>query len=399
MSPVFKLRNTIQPYAWGSRRMLAEFMNRPVPSSGPEAELWMGAHPKAPSRIQTPDGWSNLDTAIRNSPKNFLGPEMLSRFGPRLPFLFKILAVDQPLSLQAHPDKRRAEEGFRRENAQGIALRASNRNYRDDNHKPELICALTSFQGLCGFRKPMDAYRLLQSLWPPGQLAELELLTRGWRPFYEFLVTRPADWQQRLCSHAATCAASLSGQTIEFQWVERLQRIYPGDIGILAPLLLNLVRLEAGQALFLPAGRLHAYLHGLGIEIMANSDNVLRGGLTSKHIDAPELMRILDFEPGPAQIFTPQAAGPNECVYPVSADEFRLSIISTNDDNSETALASWGPEILLCSRNKAHIVTDRNNEIGLVRGESVFMPARTGNYVVKGSAELFRAAVGFPGAL
>jgi len=393
MHSILKLQNTIQPYAWGSRRMLAEFMKRPVPSANPEAELWMGAHPKAPSRIQTADGWTSLDAAIRNTPATFIGTPLTSRFGPQLPFLFKVLAVDQPLSLQAHPDKQGAEQGYRRETAQGIPLSANHRNYKDENHKPECICALSVFWGLCGFRATLDAHRLLEQVWPQVQRNELELLTHGWRPFYEFLMSRTADWCQRLCSHAASRAADLADRTLEFQWVERLHRCYPEDIGILAPLLLNLVRLSPGQALFLPAGQLHAYLQGMGIEIMANSDNVLRGGLTSKHIDGPELLRILDFQAKPVQILTPQPNGANERVYPSAAAEFRLSIISA-DGIDETPVASWGPEILLCSRGSAHIGGSRLGAgVDLTRGESAFIRADLAQYRVAGRAELYRAAV------
>jgi mannose-6-phosphate isomerase len=393
MGAIFKLQNRVQPYAWGSHRMLAEFQNRPMPSPGPEAELWMGAHPKAPSRIQTPAGWSDLDTIIRNSPEVFLGPEVLSRFGPQLPFLLKVLAVDQPLSLQAHPDKRRAEEGYQRENAQGISLSAAHRNYKDDNHKPECICALTPFSGLCGFREPMDAHRLLKACWPPGQYAELDLLERGWRPFYEFLISRTADWRQRICTHVAERTEDLASHSMAFDWVQRLHRNYPGDVGILAPLLLNVVRLEPGQALFLPAGQLHAYLQGMGIEIMANSDNVLRGGLTSKHVDDLELMRILDFQPAPVQILSPQPHGADERIFSVPADEFRLSIISPCGAG-QTAFSSWGPEILLCSQGNLQIVELGGGDgIDLVRGESVFIPAMIKQYEVNGCAELFRAAV------
>lgn len=389
---LYKLRNTIQPYAWGSRRMLAEFLNREVPSAGPEAELWMGAHPKAPSCIRTSDGWVGLDKAIERQPDGFLGFEVRSRYGPRLPFLFKVLAIDRPLSLQAHPDRQQALEGYRRENEMGIALQADQRSYKDEHHKPECICALTPFWALCGFREPDDARRLLEPLWPSDQRSELGLLTQGWGSFYEFLVTLEPSRQRRLCTHAALRASQLSGRSSEFDWVEKLHREHPGDIGVLAPAMLNLIRLEPDEALFLPAGQLHAYLEGMGIELMANSDNVLRGGLTRKHIDVPELTRILEFRPSAMQVLTAQRVGASEQAYPSPADEFRLSKLHAQR-GGVLAVNSWGPEIVLCARGSARIDVGDGSVVELNKGESVFIPAMTNRYRVSGSADLFRATV------
>ncbi len=394
MDSIYKMRNTIQPYAWGSRRMLAEFLNQTTPSAGPEAELWMGAHPKAPSLIQTAAGWENLDAIIRRSPDQFLGSEVRARFGRQLPFLFKVLAVGRPLSLQAHPDKQQAMEGYERENAQGIPLNAAQRNYRDKNHKPECICALTPFQALCGFREPDDALPLLEPLWPADLRAELEHLSRGWRPFYEFLVSRSVDWRRHVCRHAAERASSLADRAAVFEWVERLHRYYPGDIGILAPVLLNLVHLSPGEALFLPAGQLHAYLHGMAVEIMANSDNVLRGGLTSKHIDGAELIRILEFRSLAVHTLALRSDGPAEQTYLSPADEFRLSRIRV-EGSGEMAVTSRGPEILLCSQGNLRIRGAEERGIELGRGESVFIPAASDRYWLSGRAELFRATVNF----
>ena len=282
-----ELRNTIQPYAWGSRTAIAGILGRPGTSAIPQAEMWMGAHPKAPSQVRTGDGWQPLDRLIKRYPDAILGRGAADRFGTRLPFLFKVLAAAQPLSIQAHPSRLQAEEGFARENRAGIRLDDPQRNYRDDHHKPELICALTEFWALCGFRPRQELLARLRQVCPEGLAALLGDLEQNGRPadirsIFTRLMTLGEKRRRALVDEVLVRAGRRQDEEDLWRWIARLGRRYPGDIGVLAPVLLNLVRLRPAEALFLPSGHLHAYLQGTGIELMANSDNVLRGGLTAQ---------------------------------------------------------------------------------------------------------------------
>ncbi|RJQ78764.1 MAG: mannose-6-phosphate isomerase, class I [Desulfobacteraceae bacterium] len=398
---MLKLQNTIQPYAWGSYRAIAELLGQSGPADHPQAELWMGAHAKAPSKVWFQGRWQGLDGLIRQDPLPFLGEAVVDRFGPQLPFLFKVLAVDKPLSVQAHPSKAMAIEGFARENAQGIALSAPHRNYRDDHHKPECVCALTSFQALCGFRSPRETISLLEPVWPPDRRAELEILKSGMathdlRAFFIHLMRMDTNRRADLISRVVFAADPFKHQNDAYRWLIHLNDAYPNDMGVLSPVLLHLIELEPGQALFLPAGRLHAYLHGLAIEIMANSDNVLRGGLTPKHIDVDELLGVLDFEARPLQVITPQVVSPREKVYPSHAEEFRLSSIQVQPAHAHAVNShDTIPEILLCIEGSAQFIwTGSSKGLEIKKGESVFVPAAVTDYEIHGKAILYKATVG-----
>ena len=281
ISKPFRMKNTVQAYAWGSRTAIPELLGKHSPSTKPQAELWIGAHPKAPSLLWHQGRWQALDQLISQYPEEFLGRSVASRFGPRLPFLLKVLAADQPLSIQAHPDTIQAKAGFRRENEAGIELTVDHRNYKDPQHKPECMCALAPFTGLCGFRSLSNMMSLMGSVWPINDNALLTTLTKkGIKSFFKSVMTLPTKKRLGLISQTVLQAESMIDINPAFPWMVRLNRLFPGDIGVLAPLYLNIVELQPGEAIFLPAGQLHAYLNGVGIEIMANSDNVLRGGLT-----------------------------------------------------------------------------------------------------------------------
>ncbi|GAA0907332.1 mannose-6-phosphate isomerase, class I [Streptomyces thermoalcalitolerans] len=379
-----RLDNTIRPYAWGSTTAIPHLLGV-EPSGEPQAEMWMGAHPGAPSRT----GRGTLAEVIEADPERELGAKTVARFGPRLPFLLKILAAGAPLSLQVHPDLEQARQGYADEERRGIPLDAPHRNYKDTNHKPELVCALTEFDGLCGFREPSRAADLLDALGVDSL-----------KPYVDLLRTRPEDAALRevltafltadreemagTVAEAAAACARLGGDHAPYAGIARH---YPDDPGVLAAMLLNHVRLRPGEALFLGAGIPHAYLSGLSVEIMANSDNVLRCGLTPKHVDVPELLRIVRFEAGDPGILRPEAAPDGEEVYDTPVDEFRLSRYVLPEGTTGRDLTLGTPQILLCTAGSV-----RTGEHDLTPGQSVFVPAdeRT---EVSGTGTLFRATV------
>ncbi|MBM7786167.1 mannose-6-phosphate isomerase, class I [Tenggerimyces flavus] len=384
------LENPIRPYAWGSPTAIPEMLGV-EPTGEPQAELWMGAHPGSPSLV----GGRSLVDVIEADPAGELGPAVLEGFGPRLPFLLKVLAAADPLSLQAHPNPEQGREGFERENDEGIPLSAPERNYKDAGAKPELICALTDFSALVGFQPPA---RTLASVDALGA-AELEPYVahlreqpdaRGVRAAFTMLMTAPVAEQRRLV--AAVLARARSSSLPEAALLRLLGSKHPGDPGVIAALLLNHVDLRPGEALYLPAGNLHAYLSGVGVEILANSDNVLRGGLTSKHIDLPELLRLLDFTPAAARVLVPEARPGGEEVYPTPAPDFRLSRITVSAEH-EVKLEAAGPQILLCVAGSAVAQSERG-QVSLARGASAFAGASDGAVTLSGDGVIFRATAG-----
>ncbi|MEV7432077.1 mannose-6-phosphate isomerase, class I [Streptomyces griseoviridis] len=379
-----RLDNTVRPYAWGSTTALPGLLGT-APSGEPQAEMWMGAHPGAPSRTRR----GTLVEVIDADPRRELGPAATAKFGPRLPFLLKLLAAGAPLSLQVHPDLEQAKEGYADEERRGISVDAPYRNYKDANHKPELICALTEFDGLCGFRDPAGTADLLAGLGVDSLKPYVDLLRA--RPedaalrevLTAVLTADPEDMRRTVTETAAACA-HLGGAYVPYA---DIAHHYPGDPGVIAAMLLNHVRLQPGEALFLGAGIPHAYLNGLGVEIMANSDNVLRCGLTPKHVDVPELLRVVRFEAGDAGVLRPEAAPDGEEVYATPIDEFRLSRYVLPEGAAAHDLTRDTPQILLCTAG-----TVRAGEHELTPGHSVFVPAGE-KAEVSGAGTVFRATV------
>ncbi len=397
MKTIARMKNTVQEYQWGSRTFIPELLGRKIPSDRPMAELWMGAHPKAPSMVEVEGRWVSLLDVIEAHPAEVLGQDVVQRFGRQLPYLFKVLAAGQPLSIQAHPNLAQAREGFARENRIGIALDDPRRNYRDANHKPELICALTGFWALKGFRRVDAILDGLQPLGDPHLLPELELLRRrpdaeGLKRFFGELMALDSERRGRVVSAVVEEARPRAGEDPACRWVLNLAQAYPGDIGVLAPLMMNLVHLAPGEAMFLEAGQLHAYLSGSGIELMANSDNVLRGGLTPKHIDVPELLRVLRFSTGAPRILHAQDIGGGEAVYRQPADEFSLSVITLEKDRP-VQRPGRGVEILLCLEGGAEISGDSSGRLMLSRGDSVLVPAAVRRCTLAGEGVLYSAHV------
>jgi mannose-6-phosphate isomerase len=401
MTGMNRLLNTVRPYAWGSTTAIPELLGT-EPTGEPQAELWMGAHPGAPSRVDRGAGPVPLDTLIDADPGAELGEATVKRFGPRLPFLLKVLAAGAPLSLQVHPNLDQARAGYADEEARGVPLDAPHRNYKDANHKPEMLVALSPFDGLCGFRRPTEAADLIDALGV-GALAPYADILRAHpedRALREVLAAvlgaDPAAMADTV--HAATEAATRLAATpgtpyaAAYAAYARAAHSFPGDRGVIAAMLLNHVRLQPGEALYLGAGVPHAYLDGLGVEIMANSDNVLRCGLTPKHIDVPELLRIVRFEAGDPAVLRPEAGPDGEEVYAAPIDEFRLSRYVLAPGSDPRALGRDAPQIVLCTAGSARLRTQGGTELALDRGQSCWIPA--GEHTeLTGDGTVFRATV------
>ena len=391
------LEPVTQPYAWGSHTAIAELQGRPAPTASPEAELWMGAHPSAPSGVERDGTRTTLDAVIAADPAGELGAECAARFGGRLPFLLKVLAAEQALSIQVHPSRQQAEAGYRAENERGLAPGDKSRNYVDDWPKPEILCALTPFEVLAGMRTGADAAALLRAL------AVRELV-----PLAAELVTDPAAPARALATilawpaadrgalvgdvvaacervaagggeYAAACAAAV-----------RLAGEHPGDLGIIASLLLRHAVLRPGEAVYLPAGGLHAYLHGTGVELLANSDNVVRAGLTAKHIDIPELLKLTD--PTVAvPVIEPRAIGAGVSVYDSPAPEFRLYRAELGP--GEVTLPGTCARVVLCVEGVGALRAS-SGSLKVAKGESCYLSAADGGVTASGPAVLFIAGSG-----
>ena len=392
-----QLVGSIQPYAWGSTTAIPQILGV-EPTGEPQAELWLGAHPLAPARI---DG-RGLDAAIDADPVGLVGSDPVQRFGPRLPYLMKLLAAAQPLSLQAHPNRRQAEEGFAREEAAGIPRDAANRTYRDDWPKPEALCALGEFHALCGFREPSATYQLFDQLGAPTALDLVAPLRSGGAAELEAVfgtLLRLPD-AGPLVAAVVAAAADKTGLPDPLGSFARtaveVAEANPGDPGVLAALIMNRVVLDTYDAIYLPAGNLHAYLRGTGVEIMANSDNVLRGGLTGKHVDVDELLALLDFTPGwagPVPV-TEEAAGVHR--YRTEAPEFALWRLQPDGGQSGGGARPEVPaggvgRVLLVTEGELELDDGSAEPLVLGQGRSAFLEPAD-------SVRLTGAGVAFLGA-
>ena len=406
------LKPRIRDYDWGTTDAIAELQGRPVPAAGPEAELWMGAHPTAPSGVDrlppsaTPPAplapSVTLDTLIAADPQGELGPDVAARFGGRLPFLLKVLSAARALSIQVHPSRAQAEAGYADEEQRGVPRDAPDRNYVDDWPKPELLYALTPFEVAAGLRTPADASALLQAL----EVDELKPLAAGLTDLGAALATilRWPEPAPLVASVVAACRrlAEAGGPYADAcAAAVRVAADRPGDIGVVALLLMRHAVLQPGQAMFMPAGGLHAYLRGTGIELLANSDNVVRSGLTSKHIDVRELLKLVD----PAvevPILAPRVLPDGITCFAAPAPEFRLHVIELTGPElalpGAPALARPGaaPRILLCLGGSCTLRAATGQELALTRGASCFIPFADGPVHATGHARLIQATPGDP---
>lgn len=371
------LTGSVQPYAWGSRTALPAFLGV-EPDGQPQAELWLGAHPGAPSRVHGVP----LPDRIESDPAGVVGAASVTAFGPRLPYLLKVLAAAEPLSLQAHPTRAQAEAGFAREEAAGIDPGAPARLYRDDWPKPEMFVALDDVEVLCGFREPDQTYALVHRLGVPAATELVAPLQGGGRDELAAVFARVLELEEgerEVVAQVVTAAAelieagagSIDDELALFaRTAVELDEHYPGDPGVLAALLMNRMAFGRFAAVFLPAGNLHAYLHGIGVEIMANSDNVMRGGLTPKHVDVPELLAILDFTPGVPDLVELVDEGPGVRRYRTPAPEFALWRMEAGGTPVPVPAGESGRVVLVVEGTVE--IGDGSSSRTLARGESVF---------------------------
>lgn len=389
------ISHRLQTYAWGASDTIPELLG--VESDGPVAEAWFGAHPAAPSRLVDGRG---LDAVIAADPDETLGGDVAARFGPTLPYLLKIIAAARPLSLQVHPNLTAAGGGFDREEAAGVARDSAERSYRDRNHKPELIYALTTFDAMCGFRAPRRAAELLASLDAPlavrlrGVLRDEPTAAGIRRAFTQLLepATRPtADEVAQVVEASRRRLESGSPSPRADRTVVSLHEAYPCDPGVVVSLLLNPVTLQPGEAMFVPAGGVHAYLSGLGVEIMANSDNVLRAGLTTKHVDVPELLANVDYVAAPPIRVAPEVFHGATKVFYAPVDDFELSV--TTVETGTHPLPGRGPRILLCLAGSLEVTCASGGRLAMRQGQAAFASARDGAIVVTGAGTLVQADV------
>jgi mannose-6-phosphate isomerase len=389
---VDRLTNTVRPYSWGSLTAIPALLGVP-PTGEPQAELWMGAHPGAPSSLDRGDGPHPLDLVVAADPEAELGTAVLQHFGPRLPFLLKLLAAGEPLSVQVHPDLAQARAGFAAEEACGVPLDSPQRTYKDANHKPELICALDEFTGLCGFRDPAATALLLDGLAVPALAPVIDILrskpeSEALREALTTVLSEPPETvaatvlaTTEALERAAADPDALGLPTAlasSLNSYAAVGRTFPGDRGVIAALLLNFVRLLPGEALYLGAGVPHAYLSGLGVEILANSDNVVRCGLTPKHVDVPELLRIVDFRSADPGVLHPVRVpgSDGEELYPVPVDDFRLSRYTLDGTAAGSrCIPGTAPQILLCTEGTAVLTDADGSSVTLRRGDSAYVSA------------------------
>ncbi|QYO71002.1 mannose-6-phosphate isomerase, class I [Vibrio cholerae] len=387
----FPMTNPIQNYAWGSKTALQQLFDLENPTHEPQAELWMGAHPNGCSGIAINGKIVQLSDFIAQNPSLILGEYTARQFG-ELPYLFKILAAENALSIQVHPNKQQAERGFAQEEQLGIALTAAQRNYKDPNHKPELVYALTEYQAMNGFRANQEILNYfielsIDEIQPLVNVFQSNPTEQGLRDFFSGLLSLQGEAKNRALE--ALMAQAKQIDLPLFQLIVELENQYPNDIGLFAPLMLNVITLQPGEAMFLDAETPHAYLHGTGLEIMANSDNVLRAGLTPKYMDIDELVACTQFKHQPLEQLRlkPEVIEGYE-QYPIPVADFKFAIITPA---TQQTIGAQSAEIVL-PLDSSMILRHANGEKCLVRkGQSVFIPAYAEQYTIECDGRVARA--------
>jgi mannose-6-phosphate isomerase len=404
-----RLATVVQPYDWGSPTVLARLQGRP-PSGRPEAELWIGAHPVGPSvMVDLDDGPAALDQVIAAEPGPALGDAGVRRFGVRLPFLLKVLAVERALSLQVHPNAAQAVGGYAREVSAAMGPDHPLRCYGDPHPRPELLVALGAVEALAGLRPAHRAAHLLDLVGgarlrrlrtalttgglPGGGVADALALLVSWpEPDRRPLVADAVRGAQHALAH--TWAADAPDAVAALRWVLRLAGQHRSDPLVLAPLLLSLHRLEPGGSLYVPPGVPHCYLQGVGVEVAAASDNVVRAGLTGKRCDAVELMALLDASAQPLVDQPPEPLSAHEVAWRPPVEEFQLTRARVCTGATLARLAAMtGPQLLLCVGGEVEVGT-QDRRVRLVSGEAAFAPAACGPLWASGDGRLFRAGTG-----
>ena len=398
---IYKLDNIIQNYPWGSTTAMNALFGISNPDSLPQAELWMGAHPNGCSKIVNNGSSQLLSEWIEASPEQVLGRYTCDKFG-ELPYLMKVLSADKPLSIQVHPKKSKAVEGFERENQAGIPLSAPERNYKDPNHKPELVYALTNYKAMNGFRVISEIIELFEQSGCSVFRPHVQALKACQTPaqlavFFRTVIALDGDEKLKAIAQLMDNIEQKGKGEVgkeAFAMVAEFSKDYPDDVGLFAPLMLNVIELEAGEAMFLHAETPHAYVKGTGIEIMANSDNVLRAGLTPKHIDVDELLDNTRFESIPHQHLRlrPKTKGHRQ-VYPIPVDDFKFEVLTLSDGSlQETGCQEFvrSAEIIMCLEGEMTL-SAKDAEILLAKGESAIIADSAGSYRYSGYGKAVRA--------
>jgi mannose-6-phosphate isomerase len=398
---ILRMINPTQAYAWGSTTFIQDLLCLEDEKEKPIAELWIGAHPKASSQIVNGDHLVNLDYIIAEDPIDFLGSKATSAFNDQLPFLLKVLSAASPLSIQVHPDQKHAKSGFLKENKLGIPLDASNRCFKDNNHKPELIMALTPFTALCGFRSYHEIVTLLKKYLHTVTLPELTAFynaphAQTLKHLFSALLKADAELKKEMLSTFIKSLAHLipanPHEQLIHEWSFKLSELYPNDIGVLSPLFMNLLTLKPQTSLYLPPGILHSYLEGSGIELMANSDNVLRCGLTDKYVSIDALLDVVDFSAASPVIIKPEKISAIEKTYPTPAAEFALSIIKHSTKRLSIFNPSGSAEVLFCYSGN-FVVENCSQFLTLEQGQSLFIPYEVEGFCIEGKGTIYRAKV------
>ncbi|QNE02535.1 mannose-6-phosphate isomerase, class I [Vibrio vulnificus] len=391
---IFKLENVIQNYVWGSQTAITELFGIDNPEQVPQAEIWMGTHPNGCSKLAHTG--MLLSDFIQSDPANVLGDYTVERFGD-LPFLFKVLSAEKPLSIQVHPSREKAIEGYQKENLQGLQLTDSSRNYKDDNHKPELVYALTFYKAMNGFRTIEEIVSLFDQAKVETLRLDLEKLilqptSTGLKAFFDVVMNLSAERKQRALAEllqAVDQPAKTAKAREAFELIKEFRQDYRDDIGLFSPLLLNIVELEPGEAMFLHAETPHAYVKGTGLEIMANSDNVLRAGLTPKHMDIAELIANTNFiSTDRDKLILKPFNIENKTAYPIPVEDFSFEIV--NVETTERRQYVRSAEILFCIEGNCAI-RHGSDVVTIAAGESVFVCNSTKVYEYFGEGRLARA--------
>jgi len=385
--PIYEMKNPIKNYAWGSTTFLSSLSGAVSQSTEPQAELWMGTHPQGISEIKCDDVWLSLESFISKHPDFVFGESYARQFNNKLPFLFKILAIESPLSIQVHPDKDQASDGYERDNQANIPRSAHNRNFKDKSDKPELVCALTPLWAMCGFRKYETIRANFLSITDNNELC---LPNQTIHDFFRQLMQLDSTRKHQLIRSALQYAQTRTDH-VHWKWVLQLADSFPKDIGVLAPLYLNTICLNPGEGLFIQPGVLHSYLDGNAVEIMCNSDNVIRGGLTVKHIDVETLLDIVSTRSEEFKPIQPQMGQFNEWHYVIPMDSFSLRRFDILKDHPLQRKVN-GPEVLLCIKGNLQI-HQGNQTLPLQPGRSVFVCHQASSYKIEGDGVVFQAGV------
>ena len=388
----FEMDNVIQNFAWGSKSSFSQLFGTDNIGNEPQAEMWMGAHPNGCSKVKNGDSTVLLSRLIESHKEEFLSTQINEKFG-ELPYLFKVLAAENALSVQVHPSKEEAEFGFHKEEQAQVPLTAHHRNYRDSNHKPELVYALTPYQAMNGFRAIPEIISLFSNVGIPQLSEMLELLnanpsSEGLRKFFVGILSLEGNNKVEAVKSLTSKIKDNLTQELS-SLILTLSEQYPGDIGLFTPLMLNVITLEPGEAMYLDARTPHAYLKGTALEVMANSDNVLRAGLTPKHIDVQELASCTLFEEKPFDTLKLAPITENGVLtYPIPVPDFRFSVYKK--PNNEL-VSPESAEILLPLDAELTLTHHSGEVVTLKKGKSVFIPAYVDEYRISSKGNVAKA--------